>query len=246
MGIVRKIVEASNAARAEKTVKLKYTLPSLTVNGTPDVVSAAKRLSSVLASLANVKQVKFGAVRPDYGVKPNWSVAGKKYGPRMKQIAVDLEKSDVGKLRETLKKAKKVSVAGVFLSEGDLLFTEKFPEGMAGMDFAGGSETSEVSRREKTGGFFSGKVLLDTSATELLKEEWLVRELIRAVQETRKKMGLKMKNRVTVYLPGEPAFKKHAKQIALETGSNVKFASPAGTQGELEFEGKKYQFGVKK
>ncbi|MEM5814224.1 MAG: isoleucine--tRNA ligase [Candidatus Aenigmatarchaeota archaeon] len=228
MEVIRNIVEASNAARAEKDVKLKYVLQSLTVSGSGDVLAAAKRLNGVLAELANVKAVKFGAVKPEYAVKPNWPVAGKKYGPRMKQIALDLEKADANRLLENLKKAKKVSVAGVFLSKDDLVFTEKFPEGVAGMEFAG------------------GKVFLDTAATVRLKEEWLARELIRAVQETRKKMGLKTKDKVALFLPEEKAFKNLAKQIALETGSTIKFAEPAGTKGEVEFEGKTFMFGVKR
>jgi len=229
MEIVRNIVEASNAARAEKTVKLKYVLPSLTVSGSPEAVSAAKRLHGILEGLANVKAVKFGAVKPLYGVKPNWPVAGKKYGPRMKQIALDLEKADAGKLLETLKKAKKVSVTGVFLSKDDLIFTERFPEEMAGMDFPG------------------GKVFLDTSATGHLKEEWLARELVRAVQETRKKMGLKVKDKITLCLPEENAFKKHAKQIALETGSKISFGKLGTGKGRrtFEFEGKAFDFDVK-
>jgi len=227
MEIVRNIVEAANAARAEKTVKLKYVLPYLTVSGSAEATSAAKRLNLILKDLANVKAVKFGAVKPSYNVKPNWPVAGKKYGPRMKQIAIDLEKADANKLLENLKKAGKVSVAGVFLTKDDLILTERFPEGMAGMDFSG------------------GKVFLDTSATAQLKEEWLARELVRAVQETRKKMCLKTKDKVMLYLPEEEAFKRHAKQIALETGSTIKFAGPVGTKCDVEFEGRKFVFGVK-
>jgi len=228
MEIVRNIVEASNAARAEKDVKLKYVLRSLTVSGSKEVSAAAKALKHILAEMANVKAVKFGTIKPLYSVKPNWPVAGKKYGPRMKQIAIDLEKADAEKLLETLKKAKKVSVTGVFLSEEDMVFTEKFPEEMAGMAFE------------------NGKVFLDMSADERLKEEWLARELVRAVQDTRKKMGLKTKDRITLSVPDEKAFKNFARQITSETGSKIVFAAPTGTKGDFEFEGKKYQIGVKK
>jgi isoleucyl-tRNA synthetase len=116
----------------------------------------------------------------------------------------------------------------VFVTKDDLILTERFPEEMAGMDFPG------------------GKVFLDTSATGQLKEEWLARELVRAVQETRKKMGLKVKDKVKVYLPDEKAFKKSTRQIESETGSRIEFAKPVGVLGEFDFEGKKVRFGVKK
>jgi len=228
MKIIKKIVEASNAARAESHIKLKYPLPVLTVTGKKEVMSAARTLKDVLATMANVKKVKLGKVKLVYTVKPNWPVAGKKYGPRIKQIAAELNKLDPTRLKQTLHKAKRVSIAGLFLVPEDFIFTEHVPKELAGKEFPG------------------GKVFIDTKPSPSLKQEWLARELIRAVQHKRKTLGLQVKDRIVLFLPEDGPFKKLAKQISSATGSRIVFGKLAGSLGQIEFEGKRYQFGVKK
>jgi isoleucyl-tRNA synthetase len=49
---------------------------------------------------------------------------------------------------------------------------------------------------------FEGEVLLDTEITSALKKEGLVRELMRAVQEARKEMGLSPKDRIVLTVDG--------------------------------------------
>src|SRR3989338_7399283 len=59
MTIVIGIVEASNALRLEKRIKLKYPLKSLSILGSPEVAKAAKSLENILKSMANVKGLTF-------------------------------------------------------------------------------------------------------------------------------------------------------------------------------------------
>ncbi len=227
MEIAQKIVESSNAARAEKNVKLKYILPSLTVSGTKEAVSAAKALEDILKKSANVKHIKIGSAESILTAKPNWSVAGKKFGTDVKKLNEGLQKTDVEKLRSELQKKKTISLAGLKVSSEDLIFSEKIPEGLAGKEFDG------------------GKVFLDINAGPELKKEWLVRELVRAVQETRKELKLKKKDKITLYLPEEKAFRDFAKQISAQTGSRISFGAIAGKENKFEFEGKEISFGVK-
>src|SRR3989344_4688836 len=91
--ICQKIVEASNAARQEKAVKLKYVLPAITVSGTKEVADAAKNLEEVLKKAANVKHVKTGASGSIIIAKPNWAVAGKKFGQDIKKLNEELQKA---------------------------------------------------------------------------------------------------------------------------------------------------------
>ncbi len=226
MKIVRSIVEASNALRLEKGIKLKYPLKSLTILGSPEVAKAAKSLEDILKSMANVKGLTFGRSEKKYSAKPNWSVAGKKFGPKVKELSAALEKQDGTKLKAELEKKKKVTIAGLALTKDDIIFTDVVEA--EGKDFEG------------------GKVILDTSVNNELKHEWLARELVRAVQDKRKILKLKSQDRVTLYLAEEKAFKNLAKMIELDTGSKIRFGELGGSEGEFVFEDKKYRFGVKK
>jgi isoleucyl-tRNA synthetase len=51
-----------------------------------------------------------------------------------------------------------------------------------------------------------GMILLDTNVTKELKDEWLIRELIRSVQDMRKKMKLEIKDHVELFIPSEKLF----------------------------------------
>ena len=78
-----------------------------------------------------------------------------------------------------------------------------------------------------------------------LKKEWFIRELIRAVQEKRKELGLKVTNKIILYVPDDKVFKSFARQIEDETGCKLALGEIKGSLGEFEFEGKKHMFGVK-
>ncbi len=98
---------------------------------------------------------------------------------------------------------------------------------------------SKESSKEVEGGLVS----LDFKASEELKKEWLLRELIRSIQEKRKEMGLNVKDKIVVYIPS--AFKSFEKTIKEETCSKVVLGAK-GERLSFEFEGKKYEFGVEK
>ena len=222
MEIAKQIVEAANSARQASDVKLRYALPALTVTGSKEALSAARKLTPVIESMVNVQKVKIGATAIKVTAKPNWAPAGKKYGPRVQELAKLLEKSDAAKLRNQLAKGK-AKLGDFMLTSEDVVFTETA---------AAGAIT-----------FKGGQVLLDTKVTPQLKQEWLVRELLRAVQETRKGMGLKVGQSVKLTLP-DPMFKKYQKLIERECGSRVAFGPVKGTAGKVELDGRAYEFGV--
>jgi len=91
--------------------------------------------------------------------------------------------------------------------------------------------------------FEGGKVSLDTTLPLELKEEWLIRELIRNVQAARKKLNLKVTDKVKLCLSQE--FEKHKNEIENETGSKIFFEKIEGKKFEFGFEKKKYEFSIK-
>ena len=222
MAVALSIVEAASAARAEAGVGLRYSLAALTVTGEKKTLDAAKSLKKIITDMSNVKEVKSGKMKIKLVAKPNWPALGKSFGKDAQKIAAAITKADAVKLKAQLKK--KAKLAGVELTDQHVIFTE----------------TSEATGKE----FDGGKIFLDMKTTPKLKQEWLVRELIRAIQDARKEMGLKVTDSITLHL-SQKDFKASAKTIAEETGSKIKWGI-AGKIKMFEFENKKYEFGVEK
>ena len=86
---------------------------------------------------------------------------------------------------------------------------------------------------------------MSTEITEEIKKEWLLSELIRGVQENRKKMSLEIKDKIDLYLHEEDVFKENKQRIEGSTGSKITFGKILGSKAEFEFENKKYEFGIK-
>ncbi len=93
----------------------------------------------------------------------------------------------------------------------------------------------------KTGKF---EVYLDTALTEELKEEALLREVIRKVQDMRKKAGMVVSDKVELTLGNCDILKKFEKELKKEVGA-VKVGFGAAPEA-LDFEGKKIGIIVEK
>ncbi|MFH0830281.1 MAG: isoleucine--tRNA ligase [Candidatus Aenigmatarchaeota archaeon] len=225
METAKSVVEAAAAARSVEGIQLRRELPALTVSGGKDVISAVRALGGIIAMLCNVEKVRTGTAKVDVTVKPNWSAAGKKYGAKVQELAQALAKVDAVKLKAQLQKDGKVVAGNFTVTEDDIVFTE--------IATAKGAQ------------FRGGTVFLDTRVNEELKHRWLLRELVRAVQEKRKELGLRVTDKVCLYLP-DPSFKKFSKPLEKQTGSRIMIGKMSGSFGSIEFEGKKYEFGVEK
>ena len=92
--------------------------------------------------------------------------------------------------------------------------------------------------------FDGGKLYIDTEITPELKEEWLVKEFMRAIQDARKKLGLSVEKKINVTIPEDDAFKKFEKLIKESTGCELTFTEPIGDKFEFKFEKTKFYFGV--
>lgn len=226
MEIVKKIVEASNSIRQDNAIRLKYPLYSLTVSGSEKVLEAVKNLKAIIEKMANVKEVKLGKEEIGYEVKVNFAVAGKAIGKDVKKLEGALKEMDASELKKIFDKKQETKINGIAVKRDFLIFREKAAENKFSKQMEG------------------GKVELDAKADEKLKKEWLLRELVRAVQEKRKDIGLKVGDRISLYLSLE--FKEFGKQIESETGSRIAFGNIKGLAFEFEFEGKKYGFGIEK
>ncbi|MBI2578589.1 MAG: isoleucine--tRNA ligase [Candidatus Aenigmarchaeota archaeon] len=93
--------------------------------------------------------------------------------------------------------------------------------------------------------FDGGKLELDTLLTDELKKEALLREVVRKVQDMRKKSGLVVMDKIALKIEGAGELKKWEKEIKNEVGAaKVVFAKAEGEK--LDFEGRKIGIEIKK
>ncbi len=91
----------------------------------------------------------------------------------------------------------------------------------------------------------NGVVFLDTNLTGELREEAMLREVLRKVQDTRKKAGMVISDSISLKLEGCDELKKHENQMSREVGaSSIVFGKASGEA--IEFEGRKITIEIKK
>jgi len=183
MDAVREITSASLALRKKTGLRVRLPLAELTVVSAH--ADALAQFSEILRDELNVKLVTLVALTEtsaaDFGVTSRLSVNARAAGPRLgKDVQRIIGAAKAGDWSET---NGVVTAGGVELVEGEYeltLETESDGEGTRALGLVAG------------GGF----VLLDTATTPELEAEGLARDLIRAVQDTRKTAGFDVSDRI--------------------------------------------------
>jgi isoleucyl-tRNA synthetase len=192
MAAVRAVVELARNVRNESGIKTRQPLSELLVSLSEPFDLAA--YDDIVKDEINVKRITI--VSDDSGfvsfnLKLNLKIGGKKYG------------KNVGPIQQALKsltgdETRAIVQGGTFsftTADGDALrvpLEELLVEKEAKSGFASAS-----------GGGIT--VALNTEITPELEQEGLVREVIRAVQDTRKKMDLPIERRVDLVIDADPA-----------------------------------------
>lgn len=189
MDAVRQVSSVANALRKKEGKRVRLPLPRLTVV-VPDAASLGQ-FEDILREELNVKSVELvelvelgESTASEYGITHRLSVNARAAGPRLgKQVQQVIQAARAGDWSET---DGVVTAGGVALEPGEydlVLETAGRPEGEALALLAGG-----------------GFVLLDTTTTPELEAEGLARDLIRAVQDTRKAAGFDVSDRIRLQL----------------------------------------------
>ena len=186
MDAVREASRVANALRKKEGKRVRLPLPRLTV-----VVSDAAALAQfddILRDELNVKAVELVELGTDtareYGISHRLSVNARAAGPRLgKQVQQAIQAAKAGDWSDV---DGTVVAGGLALEPGEydlVLETTGRPEG-------------EALALLSSGGF----VLLDTLTTPELEAEGLARDVIRAVQDTRKAAGFDVSDRIHLQL----------------------------------------------
>lgn len=187
MESARQIVELARNVRNESGIKTRQPLSSLVVS--MDREFAVSEYEDIIKEEINVKAIDIetsdsGFV--DFTLKMNLKVAGKKYG------------KNVGFLQGYLKSLAPEQTRAI-VEQGQ--FTVASPEGE---ELAVTADELLVEKQAKPGyasaSGYGLTVALNTDITPELEQEGWVREVVRAVQDTRKKLDLPIEKRVHLTL----------------------------------------------
>ncbi len=185
MDLAYKIVKLGRSARNNANIKNRQPLQKILVSGEDLEVY----YHSIIKDELNIKEIEFNANVSKYvsfNLKPNLPVLGKDYGRYIPIIREFLSKSNQMELSLKLKDGESIEIDlgdnKVSLNKDNVLITM---DGLEGYAFSG----------EGTIG-----VVLDTTITDILREEGFVREIISKIQNLRKEKGFEVSDKINIYV----------------------------------------------
>ncbi|MBI5414109.1 class I tRNA ligase family protein [Candidatus Peregrinibacteria bacterium] len=219
---VETIISLGLSLRAEKKIKVRQPLELVEVSlphGIPHKI--LKLNEDVLLSELNVKEIKMIKNVEEIAkkiVKPNAAILGKKLGKDMQHVIQEAKSGNFKELPDG-----GIEVNGHILTDGEYVMEYVSNEGL------------DVTSSHGI------VVALDTKITEELKNEGLVRELIRQIQELRKEAGFDVADRIEVGISASAellkVFEKFEKEIAVEVlAEKMSFGNAKMEKVDLEHE----------
>ncbi|MBI9103471.1 MAG: isoleucine--tRNA ligase [Spirochaetales bacterium] len=227
MRVTMKTVSMGRALRAIHSLKTRQPLKAIhLVTKDEQEKKILREMEDIIREELNVKEVLFRENEEDlveYKAKANYKVLGKKLGKDMKVAAARIEELNPGEIQS--------------LMEGNTLYID-----MEGFQLELTEESVLVQRLEKENlkvlNEDSLTVALDPEITLELKQEGLIRDIIRSVQNLRKDTGLDVTDRINLTLHGNDEVKAavdgYREHITGETLSvELNWAAPTNGQ-EIE------------
>ncbi|HET8896853.1 MAG TPA: class I tRNA ligase family protein, partial [Protaetiibacter sp.] len=221
MDRVREVASSGLALRKAQKLRVRLPLATLTVVA-PDATTL-DGFSDILRDELNVKSVELVALGEsslaDFGITRRLTVNARALGPRIgKEVQRVIQAAKAGDWSADGARADELSVVagGVALVAGEYELELTVADGASAIAFL------------PSGGF----VVLDTVVTPELAAEGLARDVVRAVQQTRKDAGLEVTDRIRLTLTGDAdavaAVEAHRELIAAETLATSLVSGEAG------------------
>jgi len=192
MAIARETVRLGLSARAQAKVKIRQPLREAVVVAAGRERAAIERLADVVADELNVKALRFVDTADELGsyeVKANYRTLGPRFGKHMPQAATAIAALDPAHVAAALREGRTVGIA-----------VEGAEHELTGDDLQLAMQPLAGYQLEREG---SHAVALDLGLDQELRMEGLAREVVRAVQETRKRAGLEVEDRIELTLGGD-------------------------------------------
>jgi isoleucyl-tRNA synthetase len=206
MDAVREITSSSLALR--KKVGLRVRLPLASLSVVSPLASGLSSFSDILRDELNVKAVSLVEMTEssaaEYGIESKLSVNARAAGPRLgKDVQRIIQAAKAGDWSE---KDGVVIAGGIELVEGEYELS---------LETGSGDDGGTALALLPGGGF----VLLNTVTTPELEAEGLARDVIRAVQDTRKAAGFDVSDRI--YLDVVCFAESDAAALRLSTSADI-------------------------
>src|SRR4051794_8327660 len=192
MAVAREAVRLGLGARGAAKVKLRQPLRAAVVVAAGREREAIERLRDVVAEELNVKELRF-VDRADelgsYEIKPNYRALGPRFGKSMPQVAAAVAALEPAHVAVALREERPIGIA---IDGGE--------HSLGPDDLMLAMQPLEGYQLEREG---SHAVALELTLDDELRREGLAREVVRAVQETRKRAGLEVSDRIVLRLGGD-------------------------------------------
>ncbi len=249
MNVVRTFVDASATIRQGANLKLRWPVRKVIIQtSSADLKALLLRLEAVLKGQLNCKELILlgpGEVAAEMRLvcKPNTENLTKRFKSLAPAVEETLKNMEAGRLRAELARygffGLQVVGQKVKLTQDDVAFEEKLPDGFVSISTD------------------AGKITIDVRLTPDLKAECLARELVRRLQTMRKEQDLAMEERVDVDIGTDT--REYVKLLATQQDyinrevrvRNLRLCSVAevGAQGhvkEWEIDGDKFKLLMKR
>jgi isoleucyl-tRNA synthetase len=196
MDALLRLVSLGSAARNTVKIKVRQPLAEMRVQpGDDRERRALERFAGQICEELNVKSVTLHTSTNGpllrYDVKPNPKVMGPKFGARLKEVQTHLASLNPADSAAKLQSGQPIEWqtpdGPLFIELADVFVQSKAEEGWAGVADRG------------------TQVAIDTRLTERLEQEGMARDVVRQVQELRKKAQLEMEDRIELFLGTENA-----------------------------------------
>ena len=213
MEALLRLVSLGSSLRNSVKIKVRQPLSEMIIQPANDSERhAVERFSKQICEELNLKKVSLHDPGKGplfcYDVSLNLKTVGPKFGGQVKEIQAALAALDPVLVAKKLQAGEEVELAiasgSVVINKDDILMKPKVPDSWAGL------------------ADYGTQLLLDATVTEELAGEGMAREIVRHVQELRKKSGLEMEDRIILYFGTESlavqrAIEKHSSYISGET-----------------------------
>ena len=197
MAITRQAVSMGRALRSMHNYKIRQPLKAIyLVTRDSTEKKVLREMEEIIREELNVKDVLFKENEEDlveYSAKPNYKVLGKKLGKHMKSVAKKIEALSMNEIQS--------------LMEGATLYIE-YDDGSLELTLDGIVVQRTEKENVKVINEGSLTVGLDTEITEELRNEGMVRDLVRSIQNMRKDRGLEVTDRIYLYIEGPDSIKQ--------------------------------------
>ena len=192
MDLVRDLISLGRNAREEAKIKVRQPIGEVILDG--KIEDTISDMIDLIKEELNVKDILFKEDLSDYmnyEVKPNFKICGKLFGANIKEFSQKLSNLDMDKI--------------MALDHEDAI---KMEVGNEEFEITREMVEIRVSSKEGFNASHEGSnfIVLNTSLTEELLNEGIVRELISKVQNLRKSKDFDITDRIHIYYEGSKEF----------------------------------------